>query len=161
MKRVRILGVASAAALVAAALAMAGAPAAAKAGEPAAASPSSTAYKPDCADPFPLCTEVANPREAFGTSYYVGHDEPSTLFYSNTPGAGSHVRYQLTIPTEPAGLFSQTNGYDFELHPAFWFGMAMCDTQSYPEQSSECAPGSDSNIGNPAQRFAGAPGAAI
>src|SRR5258706_5588188 len=146
MKRVRILCVASAAGLVAAALAMAGAPAAARAGAPAAASQSSTAYKPDCADPFPLCTEVANPREAFGTSYYVGHDEPSTLFYSNTPGAGSHVRYQLTIPTEPAGPFSQTNGYDFELPPAFWVGMAIFDTQSYPGQSLKFAPASHSNI---------------
>ena len=33
-------------------------------------------YKPDCADPFPLCTEVANPQEAFG-NYYIGHDEPA------------------------------------------------------------------------------------
>jgi hypothetical protein len=161
MKRVRILVAASAAGLVAATLAMAGAPATAKAGAPAAANQSSTAYKPDCTDPFPLCTEVANPQEAFGTSYYVGHDEPSTLFYSNTPGSGNHVRYQLTIPTEPAGPFSQANGYDFELHPAFWFGMAMCDTQSYPEQSSKCTPDSDSNIVNPAQGFAGAPGVAF
>jgi hypothetical protein len=160
MKRLRILSVASAAGLVAATLAMAGAPAAAKAGAPAAASQGSTAYKPDCADPFPLCTEVANPKEAFGT-YYVGHDEPATLFYSSTPGSGNHVRYQLTIPTEPSGPFSQTNGYDFELRPTFWFGMAMCDTQSYPEQSSKCTPDSDSNIVNPAQGFAGAPGAAF
>jgi hypothetical protein len=160
MKRLRILSVASAAGLAAATLAMAGAPAAAKAGAPAAASQGSTAYKPDCRDPFPICTEVANPKEAFG-NYYVGHDEPSTLFYSNTPGSGNHMQYQLTIPTEPSGPFSQTNGYDFELHPAFWFGMAMCDTQSYPEQSSKCTPDSDSNIVNPAQGFAGAPGAAF
>ena len=126
MKRIRILSVASAAGLVAATLAMFG--------TPAGASQNSTSYKPDCADPFPLCTEVANPKEAFG-NYYVGHDEPSTLFYSNTPGSGNHVRYQLTIPTEPPGPFSQSKGYDFELHPAFWFGMAMCDTQSVPEQS--------------------------
>src|SRR5258708_30292645 len=89
-----------------------------RAGSPAAASQSSTAYKPDCADPFPLCTEVANPREAFGNSYYVGHDEPSTLFYSNTPGSGNHVRYQLTIPTDPAGPVSPTHPYPFEAQPA-------------------------------------------
>ena len=150
MKRLRILSVASAAGLVAATLAMVGAPAAAKAGAPAAASQGSTAYKPDCADPFPMCTEVANPKEAFG-NYYVGHDEPATLFYSNTPGSGNHMQYQLTIPTEPSGPFSQAKGYDFELHPTFWFGMALCDTQSYPEQSSKCTPDSDSNIVNPAQ----------
>src|SRR5207249_8904454 len=34
-----------------------------------------------------------------------------------------------------------------ELHPAFWFGMAMCDTQSYPQQDlNNCTPDSHSNI---------------
>src|SRR5947209_4431860 len=116
-------------------------------------------YKPDCRDSFPLCTEVANPREAFG-NYYVGHDEPSVEFYSSTPGSGNHAQYQLTIPTEPSGPFSMTNGYDFELHPAFWFGMAMCDTQSYPEQMSTCTPDSDSNIVDPTKTLR-APGVAF
>jgi hypothetical protein len=116
--------------------------------------------KPDCSDGRMLCTEVANPKEAFG-NYYVGHDEPSVEFYSNKAGSGNHMQYRLTIPSEPAGPFSQSNGYDFELHPAFWFGVAMCDTQSYPEQSSKCAPDSDGNIVNPAAGFAGAPGAAF
>jgi hypothetical protein len=40
--------------------------------------------------------------------------------------------------------------FNFELHPAFWFGMAMCDTQSYPEQLSTCTPDSDRNIVDPA-----------
>jgi hypothetical protein len=106
-----------------------------------------------------LCTEVADPRAAFG-NYYVGHDEPSLEFYSNAPGSGNHMQYQLTIPSEPTGPFSQTKGYDFELHPTFWFGMAMCDTQSFPEQSSKCTPDSDSNIVNPANGLAGAPGTA-
>jgi len=153
MKRIRMLCIASAAGLVAATLAMSG--------TPAGASQKSPPYKPDCADGIRLCTEVADPEAAFGTSSYVGHDEPATLFYSNTPGSGNHMQYQLTIPTEPSGPFSQANGYDFELHPAFWFGMAMCDTQSYPEQSSKCTPDSDSNIVNPAQGFAGAPGVAF
>jgi hypothetical protein len=118
-----------------------------------------SSYKPDCADPFPLCTEVANPQEAFG-NYYVGHDEPSVEFYSNTPGSGNHAQYQLTIPTEPSGPFSMTNGYDFELHPAFWFGMAMCDTQSYPNTQSTCPPDSDSNIVDPTQTIK-APGVAF
>ena len=29
-----------------------------------------------------MCAEVANPSEVFG-SEYVGHDEPSAVFYSN------------------------------------------------------------------------------
>jgi hypothetical protein len=64
------------------------------------------------------------------------------------------------MPTEPSGSFSQTNGYDFELHPAFWFGMAMCDTQSYPNTQSTCPPDSDSNIVDPTQTIK-APGAAF
>jgi hypothetical protein len=121
-------------------------------------------YHADCTDPFPLCAEVSDPQAAFG-NYYVGHDEPSMLFYSNTAGSGNHVQYHLTIPTEPtttASSFSLSKGYDFELHPAFWFGMAMCDTQSYPEASSSCTPDSDSNIVDPTSTTQSrqAPGAA-
>src|SRR5262249_26082704 len=36
------------------------------------------------------------------------------------------------------------------LHPTFWFGMAMCDTLSYPQTVSTCTPDSDSNIVDPA-----------
>jgi hypothetical protein len=117
-------------------------------------------YKPNCGGAHLLCTEVADPQAVFG-NYYVGHDEPSVEFYSKTPGSGNHMQYQLTIPSEPGGPFSQTNGYDFQLHPAFWFGVAMCDTQSFPEQSSKCTPDSDSNIVKPENGFTGAPGAAF
>ena len=37
-----------------------------------------------------LCAEVANSSDVFG-SEYVGHDEPSDVFYSNIPGAGNHM----------------------------------------------------------------------
>ena len=34
--------------------------------------------------------------------------------------------------------------WNFQLHPAFWLGMAMCDTQSAPEyQHTRCTPDSD------------------
>ncbi len=85
---------------------------------------------------------------------YTGHDEPSTLFYSDKPGSGNQMQYRLTLPTDPATLPNQagTGGtWNFQLHPAFWFGMAMCDTQSYPEQVSTCTPDSDSNITAQAQ----------
>jgi hypothetical protein len=119
----------------------------------------SSASLANCADPFPICTELGDPQPAFG-NYYAGHDEPSLLFYSSTPGSGNHVQYHLTIPTEPTGPFSTSKGYDFELHPAFWFGMAMCDTQSYPEQQPNCTPDSDRNIVDPTQTK-NAPGAAF
>jgi len=96
------------------------------------------------------CTEVQDSEEVFGDGNYIGHDEPSTLFYSNRPGAGNQMVYTMKLPTDPkpgAGnvpLAGQS--FNFQLHPAFWFGMAMCDTQSYPEQVSTCQPDSDSNI---------------
>src|SRR5438874_3190767 len=105
----------------------------------------------NCATGALVCTEVQDPEEVFGEGNYVGHDEPSTLFYSSVPGSGNRMQYQLTLPTDPSPgppLFRKS--FSFELHPAFWFGMAMCDTQSYPEQVSTCAPDSDSNIVDPA-----------
>jgi hypothetical protein len=98
-----------------------------------------------------LCTEVADYRSVFGPNYYVGHDEPSTLFYSNQPGSGNRMRYTLTLPSDPSPSNPLTPGksYNFQLHGAFWFGMAMCDTQSYPNQLSTCAPDSDKNIVDP------------
>ena len=37
--------------------------------------------------------------------------------------------------------------WNFQLHPAFWFGMALCDNQSAPEFThAPCVPDSDTNI---------------
>jgi len=40
----------------------------------------------DCQDGAVTCTEVAHSIGYGGA--YTGHDEPSVLFYSNTPGPG-------------------------------------------------------------------------
>ncbi len=100
----------------------------------------------------PTCTEVHDPELVFGEGKYVGHDEPSTLFYSNKPGSGNENRWQLTLPKDPSPANPTTHGkaYNFQLHPAFWFGMAMCDTQSFPNQVKTCTPNSDKNIVDPA-----------
>jgi hypothetical protein len=98
-----------------------------------------------------LCTEVANSKEVFGDEY-VGHDEPSAVFYSNKPGSGNRNQYDVVLPHDPSPNNPMANGksYHFELNGALWFGMALCDTQSYPEQVSTCKPDSDSNIVDPA-----------
>ncbi len=83
--------------------------------------------------------------------WYVGHDEPSTLFYSHKAGSGNNDTYLLRLPKDPpvAPNQSGTGGTDnFQLHPAFWFGMAMCDSQSYPEFTTTCNPDTDANIFN-------------
>jgi hypothetical protein len=125
------------------------------AGRPASAGAHSSVH-PDCQDSAALCTEVAHSIGYHGR--YVGHDEPSLLFYSDAPGSGNSMTYSLTLPTDPPTLPNQngTGGtFNFQLHPAFWFGMAMCDDQSSPNPGGSsigpnvtCAPDSNSNIYN-------------
>ena len=98
-----------------------------------------------------MCADVAESDEAFGA--YVGHDEPSNLFYSNIPGSGNQMRWHLKLPTDPhtgQGEVprSDKKSFNFQLHPAFWFGMAMCNTQSDPNPGNRvaCTPDSNSNI---------------
>ncbi|HLZ63513.1 MAG TPA: hypothetical protein VKR06_41800 [Ktedonosporobacter sp.] len=104
----------------------------------------------NCATGYFGCTEVADSEEVFGAGKYVGHDEPSLLFYSRQPGSGNHMKYTLTLPQDPAPFpVGGGKAFNFQLHPAFWFGMALCDTQSYPEQLTTCTPNSDTNIVDP------------
>jgi hypothetical protein len=94
-----------------------------------------------------MCTEVYDSIGPNGA--YTGHDEPSLLFYSNTPGAGNSMVYKFVLPREPATFPTQDgtgSTWNFELHPAFWFGLAMCDNQSAPEYTTTCTPDSDTNI---------------
>ena len=102
-----------------------------------------------CEDNSYLCTEALDSLNYDGQ--YTGHDEPSVLFYSDKAGAGNSNLYQLTLPKDPPTLPAQdgTGGtFNFQLHPAFWFGMAMCDTQSAPNPGNvtTCTPDSDANI---------------
>jgi hypothetical protein len=124
----------------------------------------------DCASAKTTCTEVLDSEQVFGNNVYVGHDEPSLLFYSTKPGSGSHMTYNLTLPADPSATGnprSDGKSYNFELHPAFWFGMAMCDDQSYPESmfnglnATPCTT-TDNNIpGDTGTGMAHAPGVAF
>ncbi len=103
--------------------------------------------KPLCQQPIGHCVDAA-------TVYtydqpYVGHDEPSILFYSNQPGSGNSPTYLFRLPKDPPTPPKQNRKggtFNFELSIAPWFGMAVCDTQSFPEYTSKCTPDSDSNI---------------
>jgi hypothetical protein len=84
---------------------------------------------------------------------YVGHDEPSVIFYSRTPGSGNQTIYNLILPKEPPIAPKQDGSggtFNFQLHVTFWFGMALCDTQSapVPNKAGNCIPDSDTNIAN-------------
>jgi hypothetical protein len=104
---------------------------------------------PLCVQHSTLCTE-ANDRWTWNNYNYIsGHDEPSLLFYSNKPGSGNSNQYKLNLPTDPptAPAHDGTGGtWSFMLHPAFWFGMALCDDQSAPNPGAPCKPDTDKNI---------------
>jgi hypothetical protein len=115
-----------------------------------------------CAEPATTWSELAGYKAAvkhgahlFG---YIGHDEPATLFYSNVPGSGNNVTYQIRLPKDPPTL-PRNNGsggtFGFQLHPTFWLGMVMCDPNGSPNPGGQaqdghatppCKPDSDSNI---------------
>jgi hypothetical protein len=115
-----------------------------------------------CAEPATTWSELAGYKSAvkkgahlFG---YIGHDEPATLFYSNRPGSGNNNTYQMVLPKDPPTRPKQdgSGGTDsFQLHPAFWLGMVMCDDQGSPNPDGAalsghptvpCKPDSNSNI---------------
>jgi hypothetical protein len=111
-----------------------------------------------------LCTDPHGPLKQYKTSqylkslastgrfedngHYVGHDEPSVKFISNSPNSGNTMTYYLKLPVDPkASPTTSASVVDyFELSPAPWFGLPMCDPASYPQ--NPCKPDSDSNIGN-------------
>ncbi len=107
----------------------------------------------NCAWAAAMCTEVEHQLRNHIFGHYVGHDEPSVLFDSKTPGAGNHMSYTMTLPKDPSASNPTAAGksYNFELSGADWLGMAMCDTQSYPEQVHTCPPDSDKNILDPSK----------
>jgi hypothetical protein len=103
----------------------------------------------NCSNSRLACTEVYDSEAVFGEDQYVGHDEPSVLFYSERPGSGNQNHYLLQLPKDPPTLPNGTDSggtFNFQLHPAFWFGMAMCDTESSPNFTKQCTPDSDANI---------------
>ncbi len=100
-----------------------------------------------CEQHAALCTEPVKTTDYEGN--YVGHDEPALLFYSNKKGSGNSNVYFITLPNEPPTLPNQggTAGtFNFQLRPALWFGMAMCDSESFPNFTKVCAPNTDDNI---------------
>ena len=81
---------------------------------------------------------------------YVGHDEPSVKFISSAPGSGNSMSYLMRLPRDPKGKPTiSPNGKtvsDYaELSPAPWFGLPICDPNSYP--LNPCKPDSDTNSG--------------
>ena len=96
---------------------------------------------PDCNDPDAHdinCTEptpaiVAAAREA-GYAYYIGHAEPTTLFFSTAGASGNNMQWKFKLPAaEPASPTQNGSSVaNFELYSTFWLGLALCDPNSNP-----------------------------
>jgi hypothetical protein len=111
-----------------------------------------------------VCTDirgiVGHYHRFLDNGHYIGHDEPSTRFISSRPGSGNNVTFTERLPMDPAAAPTVKNpGHDvthwFELSIAPWFGMSICDPQSFPQ--THCTPNSDSNA--PHGSFPGGGGA--
>lgn len=114
---------------------------------PAASLPRDDSSSNFCEARSTLCVDPVDAANYEGN--YIGHDEPSLLFYSATPGSGNNYASTLVLPRDPPvqpNASGKAGTWNFQLHPAFWYGMAMCDTQSAPEYTTTCVPDSDANI---------------
>jgi hypothetical protein len=90
--------------------------------------------------PHDTCTDFQlNGERGEDNDVYIGHDEPSVGFYSNAPGSGNNMQWEITLPRERKLPATQT----FENYIAFWFGLALCDPGSFP--NGPCIPDSDTN----------------
>jgi len=84
------------------------------------AAPGGNVEKLLCNEGSPICAETADALGYQGA--YTGHDEPSLLFYSGTPGAGNNSQYRVVVPRDPPILPKQdgTGGtFNFQDRIAF------------------------------------------
>jgi hypothetical protein len=98
-----------------------------------------------------ICAEVHGVGEygqLYDNGHYIGHDEPTVQFYSSQPGSSTNVTWVQTLPRDPRALPTVRGPkkdvtHFFELMPALWYSMALCDPNSFPQLP--CAPDSDTN----------------
>jgi len=115
------------------------------------------AVKPDLGG---LCTDPIRVKNGKGTRFidngwYIGHDEPSIKFISNKPGSGNQMTYFMQLPIDPSATPTASGSVTNygELSVAPWFGLPICDPNSYP--LNPCKPDSDKNTGLGAATDAG------
>ena len=101
--------------------------------------------EPLCQSKRSMCVDAQH----YPNGQYVGHDEPSLEFKSGLPGSGNDMTYTMTLPrdpkTQPNASGAGGTTWNFQLRPAFWFGITLCDSQSAPEFTTNCTPDSDKN----------------
>jgi hypothetical protein len=99
-----------------------------------------------CTDPIKVVDGKGN--RFVDNGWYVGHDEPSVKFISTAPGSGNTMSYLMKVPVDPKAAptasGSVTNYGQLSVAP--WFGLPICDPNSYPQ--NPCTPDSDTNSGS-------------
>lgn len=113
-------------------------------------------YEPDCNDPDAHDINCAEPTKAIiadaqqaGYPYYIGHAEPTTLFFSTAGASGNKMQWKFRLPaTDPSPTQNGSSVANFELYSAFWIGLALCDPNSNPYGA--CVATSDTNNPNTA-----------
>ena len=103
----------------------------------------------DCSQSHFMCTEVGDSEEVFGGPLRRARRAVAALLLhpARIREPDAVLRRDPDGPGGPAG--HPASGYNFQLFATIWFGMVLCDTQSYPEQEKTCTPDSDSNIVDP------------
>jgi len=99
-----------------------------------------------------LCTDPHSYYDGHQTRFldnnkYVGHDEPSVKFISSQAGSGNTMNYGMQLPVDPSKAPTASGSVTKygELSVAPWFGLPLCDPQSYPQNA--CTQDSDTNTG--------------
>jgi hypothetical protein len=79
---------------------------------------------------------------------YVGHDEADIGWFSKQRHSSLNAQWRVTLPIDPPNAPSSSFGgpvSEFQLAIAPWFGMTLCDDESYPEGNPNCST-TDANI---------------
>jgi uncharacterized Zn-binding protein involved in type VI secretion len=107
-----------------------------------------TALRRICTDPHGIYDGKASRFRDPKTGTYVGHDEPSVKFISTAVGSANTMNYGMQLPVDPAKAPTASGSVTKygELSVAPWFGLPICDPNSYPQ--NKCTPLSDTNTGN-------------
>jgi hypothetical protein len=82
----------------------------------------------DCAGLWPDGWGSANSQSKYVSGCY-GHDEPGIEFYSDLPGSGGNVSWNITLPIDRSPTDQQG-----DLYVAIWFGLTLSDPYSWLHQ---------------------------
>ncbi len=108
--------------------------------------PARPAMRGLCTDPIHISPGGKTSR-LIDNGWYVGHDEPSVKFLSGVAGSGNTMTYYTQLPVDPSAAPTASGSVTHygELSVAPWFGLPMCDPNSYPQ--NPCTADSNSNSG--------------